>query len=339
MIRIEYGDESGKNEEASERPKPVSEARPTTQEKSDKRTPAAASAERTAPVAPAETPNHRCAHTRIPAAGAISFPGTYGAGSKWKLYNHLIGGIPDGILVRDYCLGQHWSYVEADCGMGVGWTAHGGAQRGFTHDLRGHELREVAELSKSWCFEEATLGVAALNAWYSRPGLIEAAGATYDDELAATQPGKPADAFDRYRPAIEAAGGKARVVVVGHFPHVAGIADYARLTVLERNCRDGLDTPDPACEYVLPEADFAFITGVTLINKTAPRLLDLARDATTVMVGPSVVMSPFLLKWGVDALCGSVVADPEKTRFAVKNGAGKLFGEALRMTTLQSAQR
>ena len=36
------------------------------------------------------------------------------------------------------------------------------------------------------------------------------------------------------------------------------IAEYANLTVLERNCAHDLDTPDPACEYVLPGADFAF---------------------------------------------------------------------------------
>ena len=95
------------------------------------------------------------------------------------------------------------------------------------------------------------------------------------------------------------------------------------------------DTPDPACEYVMPGTDFAFITGVTIINKTAPRLLDLTANARTVMVGPSVVMSPFLFKWGVDMLAGSIVGDPEKTRFAVKNGAGKLFGEAIQMLSLE----
>ena len=78
---------------------------------------------------------------------------------------------------------------------------------------------------------------------------------------------------------------------------------------------------------MLPQADFAFVTGVTIINKTAPRLLDLAKNATTVFVGPSVVMSPFLFDWGVEMLAGSVVADPDKARFAVKNGAGAFFGE------------
>ena len=240
------------------------------------------------------------------AASPIAYPGTYAPGTAWDLYNQLIAGIPEDVEVRDYCLGLNWSYVEADCGMGVAFTTRGGGKRAFKADLRGMKLRHMAELAKSWCFEEASLGVAALN-----------------------------DAFQAYRGEIAARDG-ANIVVVGHFPHVTDIAEYANLTVLERNCRDGLDTPDPACEFVLPQADFAFITGVTFINKTAPRLLALSRDALTVMVGPSVVMSPQLFDYGVHELAGSVVADPERARFAVMNGAGPLFGEALTMASLKA---
>jgi uncharacterized protein (DUF4213/DUF364 family) len=42
--------------------------------------------------------------------------------------------------------------------------------------------------------------------------------------------------------------------------------------------------PDPACEYLLPSQDFVFCTGVTLINKTAPRIFDLARNATLIVM-------------------------------------------------------
>lgn len=269
----------------------------------------------------------------------ISLPDTFDHDTPWKFYNHLIGGIPQGIKVRDYCLGTHWSYLEADCGMGISFTTKGGAKRAFTLDLRGKELRDVAELAKSWCFEEASLGVAALNAWYARKELLDPLGATYDAPVELPDGTiRKTDAFELYRPLVEEAGAKrgdgkqAHVTVVGHFPHVDRITEYARLTVLERNCSQALDTPDPACEYVLPKTDFAFITGVTIINKTAPRLLDLTKNATTVFVGPSVVMSPFLFDWGARTLAGSIVADPEKARFAVKNGAGQFFGEALQMT-------
>ena len=35
----------------------------------------------------------------------IAFPGTEALGTAWGLYNQMIAGIPEGVLVRDYCLG------------------------------------------------------------------------------------------------------------------------------------------------------------------------------------------------------------------------------------------
>lgn len=272
-------------------------------------------------------------------SGRIAFPGTDDPHSAWQLYNQLIEGIPGGACVTDYCLGTNWSYLQAECGMGVSYTCKGGAPRMFKQDLRGKQLREVAQLAKSWNFAEATLGTAALNAWYGRAELLDPLGAVYDEPVELPDGTiRKMDAFELQRPRVEAAGAaggrRQNVVVVGHFPHVDRIREYANLTVLERNCTRPDDTPDPACEYVMPQADFAFITGVTIINKTAPRLLALAQRAKTTMVGPSVVMSPLLFEHGVDMLAGSVVGDPEKTRFAVKNGAGQLFGEAIQMMSL-----
>ena len=56
----------------------------------------------------------------------IAFPGTEAPGTAWDLYNQMIAGIPEGVFLRDYCLGLNWSYVEADCGMGVAFTVRGG---------------------------------------------------------------------------------------------------------------------------------------------------------------------------------------------------------------------
>ena len=77
---------------------------------------------------------------------AVRRPDTRDDATPWKLYNRLIEGIPEDIAVRDYCLGMHWSYVEADCGMGVSFTCKGGARRACKQDLRGTGLREMAEL-------------------------------------------------------------------------------------------------------------------------------------------------------------------------------------------------
>ena len=253
----------------------------------------------------------------------------------WHLYDRLIEGIPEGVLVRDYALGLSWSYVEAESAMGVAYTCRGGARKATEErDLRGRPLREMAQLAKSWHYEEATLGVAALNAWYGQPALVDALGAVYDEPVELPDGTiHKMDAFELLRPLIEATP-DAKVVVIGHFPHVDRIAEYANLTVLERNCRTDLDTPDPACEFVLPEADFVFQTGVTLENKTAPRLLELARDAYVTLVGPSVVMAPALFGFGVDMLAGSIVGDAERVRHAVKSGGMLRFGSALLMARL-----
>lgn len=256
--------------------------------------------------------------------------------NPWELYDEMIEGIPQDILVKDYALGIHWSCLEAECGMGVAFTTRQGAMRKQKDDLRGRSLKEVAALSKSWCFEEATFGVAALNAWYSNPERLELYGikTDFEDNLDADESsprlGKKLDAFQLYKPQI-AAQGDANVVVVGHFPHAADISEYANLTILERVVKDEWDTPDPACEYVMPVADYAFITGVTIMNKTVTRLLELSRGAHTVMVGPSVVMAPALCKRGVECMAGSVVTDPEAAKFGCANGAGQIFGKSLQM--------
>ena len=39
--------------------------------------------------------------------------------SAWSLYDELIDAMPPGITVHDYCLGAHWTYIVADCGMGL----------------------------------------------------------------------------------------------------------------------------------------------------------------------------------------------------------------------------
>ena len=127
------------------------------------------------------------------------------ASSPWALYDRLIADVSEDVLVRDLCLGTHWSYVEADCGMGVAFTTTRGAQRTDKSDWRGRPLRELAELAKSWCFEEATLGVAALNAWYSRPELVVPLGAQVEEPVELPDGSiRRTDAFEMVRPQVEA---------------------------------------------------------------------------------------------------------------------------------------
>ena len=228
--------------------------------------------------------------------------------AEWELYKRLVEGVPEGISVKDVAVGNHWTLVEAESGFGTAMNVSGG--RGsyrLGSKARHMELRDLAAQCASWNFLEASVGVAALNAWYSTPENAAAIGMKIEEKGSN-------DGFELYRRLFE---GK-RVTVVGHFPLIERLADECELTVLERNPR-GDDVPDPGCEYIIPHQDYTFITGITLTNKTLPRLLQLCKksEGSCILVGPSVVPAPVPYEYGVDCMAGSVVADPERARAAI----------------------
>jgi uncharacterized protein (DUF4213/DUF364 family) len=122
------------------------------------------------------------------------------------------------------------------------------------------------------------------------------------------------------------------VAVIGHFPHLEKtLGKVCDLAILEKRPLPG-DYPDSACEFLLPFQDYVFATGVTLINKTLPRLLELSRRQGLILVGPSVPLAPLLFDWGVRDLQGMVVTDPELCR-------GVITGENLGSTIFDAGQR
>ena len=245
----------------------------------------------------------------------------------WALYDGLIEGVPRGIAVTGWCLGTRWAYVDAECGMGLSLTVNGGVGRyGLADADNNRDLRELAAYAKSWNFREASVGVAALNAWYSAPGRLAVAGVQLD-----AIGSRGDDAFRVCRPRLRGR----KVAVIGHFPSIEDLADECELTVLERSPLSPADLPDSACEYVLPKQDFVFITGTAITNKTVVRLLELSQKPRCILVGPSVVPSHLLFEAGADVIAGSVVLDPPRVRRLVERGAAMLFGKGVRMVHLE----
>lgn len=222
----------------------------------------------------------------------------------WSLYDELIEGIPPEILVEDAYLGTSRSYVEAGGNLGMAMVYGSGTE---AIDLIRRPLRDVAALSKSWDFPLASLGVSAINAWYNRMALLEKC--RYQPEEDNTS------AIINYRELLR---GK-KVAVVGHFYMIEQQKDVCDMVVLERNPQPG-DLPDSACEFVLPEQDYVFITGSALVNKTMPRLLQLSQQAVTILAGPTVTMSPVLFRYGADVLAGTLANDTEKVKEIIKQG-------------------
>lgn len=252
----------------------------------------------------------------------------------WSLYDRMIDEVPEDVLVREVVSGSHQCLVDAECGVGVAALHRGGTRLRMRGGWAGRSLRELAALARSWDFEVASVGVAALNAWHNQPGRVEALGRM--DDVAGTDPfalmGSVAARMAAVRGAAargdgargEAARGEAFrpcAVVIGHFPRLGRLGEEAEVAVLERAARSDDDLPDTACEYLLPGCDVAVVTGMALENKTMPRLLELAGAPLCCVVGPTSTMCRPLLEAGADLVAGSLVADPELAREVVGCGA------------------
>lgn len=232
---------------------------------------------------------------------------------KWEIYDRLIEGIPEDVVVDDYGIGCVWTFVQAGKGKGLVLTVHQRAgEETEIKPLIGRPLKEAAKLVKSWNFMEATIGMAAINAWYNSEEKAEAKG-LLDPELQGNDKG------DVFRVFGEDVRGK-KVAVIGHFPYLERkLAPICQLSILERDPMEG-DYPDSACEYILDDQDYVFITGMTLTNKTLPRLLELCANAKVCMVGPSAPLSDILFDYNVYCISGFCAIDHEKISEILRRG-------------------
>lgn len=230
----------------------------------------------------------------------------------WGIYDELIGSIPKELTVLECMLGVSWTLIRSERGLGIAKTLKGGKNEAGLVKVTGIPLKELASYAKSWNMLEASLGQAAINAAFNNPTEVMA----HTGKLV-TQSSEPkeANAFKLLEPEIT---GK-KVAVIGHFPDVEHLRKICELSVLEREPQPG-DFPDPACEYLLPEQDYVFITGTAFTNKTMPRLIELSKQAKTILVGPSVPISSVLFNYGVDWIASLVVTDQQLIWEAVQEG-------------------
>ena len=233
--------------------------------------------------------------------------------NKWEMYDRLIEAIPEDIVVEDYCVGCAWTIVKAGGYNGVALTVR--QRAGSPHNdvkIIGEPLKKVAELVKSWYFLEASIGLAAINAYYNNSKRV--------GEMSLLEEGADGDdKGDAFKVFGEAVAGK-KVAVIGHFPYIEKrLKPICDLSILERDPQRG-DCPDSSCEYILPEQDYVFITGMTLTNKTLPRLLELCSNAKVCVVGPSAPLSKILGDYGVYCVSGFCATDSEVIAESIRRG-------------------
>jgi len=126
-----------------------------------------------------------------------------------------------------------------------------------------------------------------------------------------------------------------RIAIVGHFPFIPKIREIAKtLWVIEKNPRED-DFTEEEAEDLIPQADVVGITGTAFTNHTLENLLRLCDPKAYVLVlGDTAPLSPILFDYGMDAVSGTRVVDPELALRCVSEGANFRQIRGVRRLTL-----
>lgn len=241
-------------------------------------------------------PKSVCQHPREVARPSLrDMPGAEKALLE-KLLEHLSDAEAE---VEQVAAGGRFSAVRAGGRVGLasmlGATPAPGDQD-LPRAIRGWSLRRAAGLLLDDSPFKASLGLAALNAGFAPP-----------PEIAALSAG---DLLQ------ELAKGK-RVVVAGDFPFAQDLKQAASsLTIIDLRPGHGIE-PGPEAEAALADCQVAAISSTALLTRSLAGLMEAAKQALIILVGPSTPWAPVLFEMGVDMLAGSMITDPDAVLEAV----------------------
>lgn len=127
-----------------------------------------------------------------------------------------------------------------------------------------------------------------------------------------------------------------RVAIVGHFPFILKLRKVVKeLWVIERNPWEG-DFTEAESENLIPQADVVGITGTAFTNHTIERLLGMCSPkAYVVVLGDTAPLSSLLFDYGVDAVSGTKVVEPETVLRCVSQGATFRQIKGIRLLTMK----
>lgn len=230
--------------------------------------------------------------------------------------------------ITEVCIGLTWSYCATDSSIGLAMSPMQQTRiLPWSGTLRGQTVAQfVNRWLMSWQAHEATLAQAAINAVINH-----ADNPLLQQAVPLVNPQYPNLAvFEHFLPQLH---GK-KVVVVGRYPNLEHYSSICELTVLERQPSTG-DLPDTACEYVLPQADWVFLTATSLPNKTFPRLVELSQSATVVLMGATLPWISEFKQMGIHYLAGVSVQNSDLLKQTVAEGGGtRIFEQAVQYRVL-----
>jgi uncharacterized protein (DUF4213/DUF364 family) len=220
--------------------------------------------------------------------------------------------------VRSVYTCAFWTAViSKHCGLSSTFRGEGPSHDRGVRDvgkLTQKTALELAEYARSNSLLEASIGMATINS------LIDI------DESKCIEK----NAFEII---LEKAQGK-NVAIVGHFPWIPKLREKVQnLWVLEQRIREG-DLPAKEADRILPQCGVVGITGTSFINHTLEGLLALSKEAFVILIGPTSPLSPILFDYGIDAICGSKIIDPDQLIRAISEGATFKEVTGVRLLTL-----
>ncbi|AEG01467.1 DUF364 domain-containing protein [Methylomonas methanica] len=239
------------------------------------------------------------------------------------VYELLLDHCSSEAVVDNLMIGLVWTICKTkdQAGLGLAMSpGHATRTLSWSGNLTGKPITDLAAWILDWNPYQASVAMAAINSCINSRPLPESVilqPAADHANLAV---------FDHFLPQLH----HKKVVVIGHYPGIERYQDLMQLSVLEKQPAAD-DLPDSACEFLLPTADWVFLTASALPNKTFPRLAELAWNAKTVLMGPTVPWLPQLHEFGIDYLAGVEITDPQALYHTAAQGGGvKIFSQGLR---------
>ncbi|MDD5578159.1 MAG: DUF364 domain-containing protein [Methylobacter sp.] len=240
-----------------------------------------------------------------------------------QFYELLLDYCSSDAVVDNLMIGLVWTLCQSSGKGSAGLAMSPGLAirtLPWSGTLSGKAVTDLAAWILEWEPYKATVAMAAINSCInSRP---------LPDSVALDNAGEHANlaVFDYFLPKLQ----NKNVVVIGHYPGIERYQNRMRLSVLEKQPIAG-DLPNSACEFLLPNADWVFLTASSIPNKTFPRLAELAGNAKTVLMGPTVPWLPQLHEFGIDYLAGVEITDAAALYHTAAQGGGvRIFNQGLR---------
>jgi uncharacterized protein (DUF4213/DUF364 family) len=215
-------------------------------------------------------------------------------GTRDEIYDLLLDYAGLQIEVERVLVGLNWTLCQAGS-TGIAETTGGGQWRGESHTpLAGRTLAELSLWVRKWDRQQAAVGLAAVNAAInSEADMVYQEGALFRGRLS------QANALEWFIPRLRGH----KVAFIGDenpFSHQQERLDVTHLP-------NSIGALHPATEVMLGNAEWVFVNGQSVADKTLPRVLELVGEAQVVLYGPQV---PWLEEWrdfGIDYLIGAQI--------------------------------